>query len=249
MDIPIAKYTLFFIFFLLSTVAAAQDKYEDVVYLKNGSVIRGIITEQVPGERITIKTGKSTIIVKQDEIEKMVKEPVDSKRRGYIGIALGFSTPQGDYLNKSKGNASIGSHLNLVRFGYTFTNRIGISAHWYGGANFYGGGDQLWTYGGMLAGLMISSYSKAKPRPKLEADISPMIGYAVTSSPDFGVGVDQDISVAYLFAATIRWNVGGKVAILVTADRFYSKPYFENLDISQVIYTSTIGIGVVYRLR
>ncbi|MGE0770443.1 MAG: hypothetical protein AB7K37_01940 [Cyclobacteriaceae bacterium] len=172
-----------------------------------------------------------------------------AKRKGYIGLIIGFSTPQGDYLNHRRGNASVGSHLNLVRFGYVFTNRVGMAGHWYGGANFYRGSNQLWSYGGMLVGPTLSSYSKERPNPKIEADISPMIGYAVANSPDFGSGAGQSISAAFLFATTLRWNVGEKVVLLVTADWLYSKSYFENYGIYQVIFTSTLGIGVAYRLR
>lgn len=69
--------------FLLSTFlimgiignASAQNQYEDVVYLKNGSIIHGIIIEQTPNESIKIKTDNNNIFVyKMDEIQKMAKE-------------------------------------------------------------------------------------------------------------------------------------------------------------------------------
>ncbi len=48
---------------------------QDVVYLKNGSVIRGTIIEQVPNVQIKIKTSDGSIFVyKIEEIEKMTKE-------------------------------------------------------------------------------------------------------------------------------------------------------------------------------
>lgn len=50
----------------------------DVVYLKNGSIIRGIITEVHPNVQIKIKTQDGSIFVFQmDEIEKMTKEEVE----------------------------------------------------------------------------------------------------------------------------------------------------------------------------
>ena len=53
-----------------------SQEYEDVVYLKNGSVIRGVIVEQVPNESIKIKSGKNLFVYQTSEIEKMTKEEI-----------------------------------------------------------------------------------------------------------------------------------------------------------------------------
>lgn len=42
------KYLAFLLFALMTTVSYGQNNYQDVVYLKNGSIIRGVIIEQVP---------------------------------------------------------------------------------------------------------------------------------------------------------------------------------------------------------
>lgn len=66
--------------FLFSTIfishpLSAQTNYEDVVYLKNGSIIRGMIIEQVPNETIKIQTKDLSVFVyKMDEILKITKE-------------------------------------------------------------------------------------------------------------------------------------------------------------------------------
>jgi hypothetical protein len=53
------------------------DNYEDVVYLKNGSIIHGIIVEQVPGKSITIKTHDGNELVYQlVDVEKFRKEAI-----------------------------------------------------------------------------------------------------------------------------------------------------------------------------
>lgn len=68
------------LFVLISCFSFAQGDYQDVVYLKNGSVIRGIIIEQVPNKSIKIETSERNIFVFQmDEIEKITKEPVAKK--------------------------------------------------------------------------------------------------------------------------------------------------------------------------
>ena len=70
----------FFIASLINlTPVTAQENYEDVVYLKNGSVIHGMIIEQVPNESIKIQTkDKNIFVFKMDEILKITKEEVQS---------------------------------------------------------------------------------------------------------------------------------------------------------------------------
>lgn len=54
---------------------------QEVVYLKNGSVIKGTIIEQVPNESLTIKTADgSTFVWKMSEISKITKEAVKPTR-------------------------------------------------------------------------------------------------------------------------------------------------------------------------
>lgn len=52
--------------------------YQDVVYLKNGSMIKGIIIEQIPGKTIKIKTADgSEFVYGIMEVEKFAKEPLE----------------------------------------------------------------------------------------------------------------------------------------------------------------------------
>ncbi|MFC2152076.1 hypothetical protein ACFLSE_06065 [Bacteroidota bacterium] len=91
--------------FLLSSNVNAQGKMQDVLYLKNGSVIHGEITEIKVNESITIKNNcGDTWVINQSDIERVTKEPVvksvvvrDSldkisyKRKGfYSNINVGF---------------------------------------------------------------------------------------------------------------------------------------------------------------
>ncbi|MBP7388906.1 MAG: hypothetical protein KA841_00800, partial [Chitinophagales bacterium] len=62
------------------TFLFAQSNFEDVVYLKNGSIIHGMIIEQVTNVSIKIRTGDRNIFVfKIDEIEKITKEELVKK--------------------------------------------------------------------------------------------------------------------------------------------------------------------------
>ena len=62
--------------FVATTPLFAQS-LEDVVYLKDGTIVRGIIIEQIPGESLKIQTqGGSVFLYTLEEIAKIVKEPV-----------------------------------------------------------------------------------------------------------------------------------------------------------------------------
>jgi hypothetical protein len=86
-----------------------QDILDDVVYLKDGSIIRGLIIEQVPNTSVKIRTGdKNVFTISIKDIEKFTKEEpavkfVESlsrfKQKGYqnvteIGILAGVGLIQ-----------------------------------------------------------------------------------------------------------------------------------------------------------
>jgi hypothetical protein len=79
------KYLISFIVIFISlhifSVCSYAQQYEDVVYLKNGSIVHGTIMEQVVGESIKIKTNDGNLFIfKMDEIEKMTKEELVIKK-------------------------------------------------------------------------------------------------------------------------------------------------------------------------
>ena len=71
---------------VISINTNAQD-YTEVVYLKNGSIIRGVIIEQVPGVNLKIKTGDGNVFVYQiSEVEKIAKEAEERVNSSYKKI-------------------------------------------------------------------------------------------------------------------------------------------------------------------
>ncbi|MGM0407205.1 MAG: hypothetical protein ACQERU_04430 [Bacteroidota bacterium] len=70
------QITFIFIFVLISSALFAQNK-ADVVYLKNGSIIKGQITEMIPDKHIKIETsGGSLFVYTFEEIEKIEKQEI-----------------------------------------------------------------------------------------------------------------------------------------------------------------------------
>jgi hypothetical protein len=60
---------------LLGVSSSFAQQYEDVVYLKNGGVRRGLILEQIPGELVKLKTKYGEIfVISMSDISKIVKE-------------------------------------------------------------------------------------------------------------------------------------------------------------------------------
>ena len=113
------------LFAFTTSLLFAQSNYQDVVYLKNGSIIRGIIIEQVPNKSIKIETVDRNVFVYQiDEIEKFTKEPYQDKsanplnskglQSGQISIVeLGYQIGVGHFgLDRLKLNIINGYQIN-----------------------------------------------------------------------------------------------------------------------------------------
>ena len=83
------KYTITtFLLFVSAMVFAQTNSYTEVVYLKNGSIIKGIIIEQIPNEKLKIETKDGNVFVQEfKDIEKITKELVvvqpAQKTKGY----------------------------------------------------------------------------------------------------------------------------------------------------------------------
>lgn len=98
---------------ICSIFYASAQQLEDVVYLKNGSIIRGVITEQIPGKSIKIQTlGGSLFIYQISEVDRMTKEPVQTtkqKKQPRVKPAIDWSI-------KYSGEVNIGYAITGERF-------------------------------------------------------------------------------------------------------------------------------------
>jgi len=84
------KYVVVAAFLFFTAGAFAQNNMEDVIYLKNGSVYRGMIIEQVPGVNYKVQiAGGSVFTVTVPEVEKITKE-----QRYHSPVA---AAPRADY--------------------------------------------------------------------------------------------------------------------------------------------------------
>ena len=75
------KLFIFLVLVLTSDFMFAQSSYKEVVYLKNGSMIKGVILEQVPNESVKIQTSDGSIFVyPMSEVQKITKEVVEPEK-------------------------------------------------------------------------------------------------------------------------------------------------------------------------
>lgn len=141
------KKSIFFVGFLLIASMAFSQNYQDVVYLKNGSIIKGIILEQIPDKSIKIKSGENLFVYQMDEIEKITKEEVESKSKkslltgkselkaGYqlnleLGVSIGNWTSntsmiaRGNVVNGYRFNPYISTGLGIGLRAYEFFQLI-----------------------------------------------------------------------------------------------------------------------------
>jgi hypothetical protein len=86
------KYLITALITLVTCYGFAQSNMEDVIYLKNGSVYRGMIIEQVPNVSYKIQiAGGSIFTVTIAEIEKITKEEKYHKPEGnHDGYGMGM---------------------------------------------------------------------------------------------------------------------------------------------------------------
>lgn len=203
------KILTFFLFALIATVSFAQsNNYQDVVYLKNGSVIRGVIIEQTPNKSIKIETSDRSIFVYEiDEIEKMAKEATQKRRivgqrdnlhlePGYKGIVeLGYQVGVGTWgVDRIKLNFINGYQLNEY-----FSLGIGLGLRYYHDAEL----------------AFVPIFADFRGNLPLDSKISPYvslgIGYTLDATNSFdGVGlmVNPAVGVSFKVSEKSTMNVG-----------------------------------------
>jgi hypothetical protein len=109
------KFLLLTVVILWAINMLKAQQYIDVVYLKNGSIIRGVILEQIPNQSIKIKTAdKSLFVYKMDEVDKIVKEESEptststySDKSDEASPSVSFSMKVGPLFN-GPGKVSVG---------------------------------------------------------------------------------------------------------------------------------------------
>lgn len=200
------KYLALLLFALITIVSFGQSNYQDVVYLKNGSIIRGTIIEQVPNKSIKIETADRSVFVYQmDEIEKLTKEVIQGKsggslsnsglQSGYKGIVeLGYQIGTGDYgMDRLKLNIINGYQINPY-----FSLGFGTGLRYY----FIAEAALIPVFADFRANFMNN---------KISPYLSLGVGYSFDATNDFeGVGflLNPTVGVSFKVSDKSAMNVG-----------------------------------------
>jgi hypothetical protein len=198
----------------------AQNNTQDVIYLKNGGIMRGSIMEMVPDKYIKIKTNDGNVFVYQTtEIEKIVQEPAyepkllimpDSTglKRGYYGVfEYGFGYTMG------YANGPFSTKINIIN-GYRicpwFATGIGVGVRVYFQEGLY-----IPVFADLRANLL-----NRKTSPYISLDIG--YGFRTNNSGKGGFLISPSIGVCNKLKNNIAVNLGLSYELQQTSyDRYY----------------------------
>lgn len=151
----------------------------ETVYLKNGSIVRGEIVEQVPGQSLKIKTRDGSIFVYQmSEVEKIAREAASERTQSTGHRGLDFNVDLGYDFGKG-GSGCFDGEISLGK-------RFSKNFYWGVGAGVRAGnGDPV-----------IPIFTDFKVYfPLQHSTIAPMgtikLGYAINTADDFTVGTGR----------------------------------------------------------
>lgn len=191
--------------------AAAQRKKQEVIYLKNGSVIRNIEEMQHADSLIRVRTADGSVIVfGPGDVVKMSYEPRPSryKTSGYLldiewGLLSGRQSPRWQF---GMAREAVNSFSFSVVNGYRFNHLVGVGV-----------------------GLGLDAYREGAITPLFvratghlfNARFSPV--YALDAgygfySPVFNDQPGNDNSVAYRFRGGLMGNAAGGVQVFLGRD-------------------------------
>jgi hypothetical protein len=128
----------------------AQTDLQDVLYLKNGSIIRGMITQFIPDSTVKIQTADGSLFVfRSAEVEKVLKEEnpvvvqkkldsISQKKNKTVvaGLFAGVGIPGSDFGDVAKAGFTFGLQVNskntagfLASISYT-SNPTSANENW-----------------------------------------------------------------------------------------------------------------------
>jgi len=184
--------------------------YEDVVILKDGSEIHGIIIEQKPNEYIKIQSGKNILVYRYDEIDIFRKELINkTKRYNLSDKTWSFAV-------------GLGTNRNFSLLGFSKDLRIGNQFSFFVTADIpvviiFGEGE--WGYGYALAGIGFTYQKNYNGK-----------GFKITNTLSFqmhdGAGGDwiNHSSINY------QWKIGPQSFISsgIMIGRYWENDYYDN---------------------
>jgi len=151
------------ILFVFAAPVMAQNSGVDVIYLKNGSVIRGSIFEQKPDEYIKVQSlDGNTYVYKPSEVEKITKEvntvPVTAEKKQAAPRIQKENQTQYQAPKKGMWFAAETQFLNPPGMDFVLGYKLHRFAYLGGGAGFNNYTGALFSNGRTFSGTIIPVY-------------------------------------------------------------------------------------------
>jgi hypothetical protein len=121
---------LIFISVALSGSVVAQSK-EDVIYLHDGSILRGKVSENIPGKHTTIEiTGRNLVVIPDSSVKMVLMDqivPAKYRENNASAIEMAASV---SFFGGSKNSAGC-SFITSYRFPFRLSTGVGIGNEWF----------------------------------------------------------------------------------------------------------------------
>lgn len=169
-----AKYLFVLLIIIMTSPAVYSNpskQLEDVVYLKDGSIIRGTLIEQIPGESLKIETSDGKVfVIKIEQIKRFTKEArkvnivkvSNNQKNGALAFLFSFILPGGGQFYNGETDKGIGM-LGISAVGaYLILSNKRNSYTYYDKPNSAGKFGVLFFVGGTLWSLIDAPISSAR---------------------------------------------------------------------------------------
>jgi hypothetical protein len=234
----------------ISSLSFAQEVMGDVVYLKNGGIVRGTIIEHILNKSIKIETeGRNVFVFTYDEIAKMIKEDLPAIRLNKGSKASG----QIAYTSIIENTFGLGVGDISMAYDIAENNDYSIGFRTINGCSFnehvsVGLGLGIEKYGS-LALIPITldgrfTFLKGKVRPVVNINggfalgVTHLKGGAVIN-PSVGLRVNIAKNVSYIFNVGYKWQVHD--------ENIYSPSPYNQYELKSVrVSFVTFSTGIVF---
>jgi len=220
---------------LLTFAVYSQNiQYEDVVYLKNGSIIRGMIVEQIPNQTLKIKTADRNVFVFEfDQIEKITKEEIPQE---FIIEEQKPAPPPNPYVAKENGFESEIDLLLAVQLEWAepVLGMHAIAGYRFIPQFFMGGGFgvEIYSDGNMLPLFLNirTDFVKARVTPFFSANVGYAFGWinGEDGSDWGGIFLEPGIGFRFNIAEHFGLNLSSSIKFQKAySNRYYYDPIYQ----------------------
>lgn len=234
------KIAITIIMLVLTSIIWAQGNLVDVVYLKNGSIIRGTIVEQKIGESLTIETmDGSRFVYAIDQVSRITREqPKETKPEAKKNDVESASRIKYSYYSLNIGTVILFEPALMVGIGYSIADLNFASQNGWGGTLQWGGDYIRNTSFRLSMGHLVAGPSYTFVQERLHAAYTiyipiGLVGMAGVGYSDYSGKIVSGWDFAFRMGlgCSIRTNISKRAS-------FYSK-----IDLFIIPSGGTVAIG------